>query len=255
MSAVDWEITAGRCGACTRFHKDYGSGARTYGHCGPKPRAGSITVTSFKCDGYVPREEVAPKPVIPVIPTTRPKIDPFDLTATTPLNPGRERPAPAPASKNTFGGSFRPSRPEPPERPTEIPRAVRDREPVDDLFDEEEEAVNRGELRDIIREAIEDSLGIGEAEMLDRFKGGTIVIRPSVAGTAEKELPIDALHHKIVMVRDNLRVLEQKINASSNLDDGEKVALQQYITRCYGSLTTFNMLFKNRDDWFKGSGS
>ena len=114
--------------------------------------------------------------------------------------------------------------------------------------------MNKGELRDLIREAIEDSLGIGEVELVDRFKGGTIIVKPATDGASAKEIPIEQLLRKVVMIRDNLRVLEQKINGHSKLDDSDRVALQQYVTRCYGSLTTFNSLFKHRDDWFKGSG-
>jgi hypothetical protein len=68
-------------------------------------------------------------------------------------------------------------------------------------------------------------------------------------------MPIDTFFHKIVMVRDRLRVMEQKINSSKNLDDQEKVDLQQYITRIYGSLTSFNVLFKNKSDQFVGERS
>jgi hypothetical protein len=71
----------------------------------------------------------------------------------------------------------------------------------------------------------------------------------------EKRIPIDALFHKVVMVRDKLRVLEQKINAHPKLSTDEKVQMQQYVTGCYGSLTTFNVLFADRDDQFVGSKS
>lgn len=84
----------------------------------------------------------------------------------------------------------------------------------------------------------------------DKWKGGKMILEPSTP-TLNKEIPIDTFFHKIVMVRDRLRVMEQKIN-SSDLDDASKVDLQQYITRIYGSLTTFNVLFKNPSDNFKG---
>ncbi len=84
----------------------------------------------------------------------------------------------------------------------------------------------------------------------DKWKGGKMVLEPGTP-TQNKEIPIDTFFHKIVMVRDRLRVMEQKINASK-LDDADKVDLQQYITRIYGSLTTFNVLFKNQSDQFVG---
>ena len=85
----------------------------------------------------------------------------------------------------------------------------------------------------------------------DKWDGGTMILKPKDDSYKEKEIPIDAVFHKIVMVRDRLRVMEQRINAS-NLSDEEKVNLQQYITRIYGSLTTFNVLFKNKEQQFVG---
>jgi len=90
--------------------------------------------------------------------------------------------------------------------------------------------------------------------LADKWKKGTLILEPG-GDLANKEMPIETFFHKIVMVRDRLRVMEQKINSSKNLDDQEKVDLQQYITRIYGSLTSFNVLFKNESDRFIGERS
>lgn len=84
-----------------------------------------------------------------------------------------------------------------------------------------------------------------------KWTGGRMVLFPGDPSLKEKEVPIETFFHKIVMVRDRLRVMEQRVNAS-NLTDEEKVDIEQYITRIYGSLTTFNVLFKNKEDQFTG---
>jgi hypothetical protein len=98
--------------------------------------------------------------------------------------------------------------------------------------------------------------GVSEIVPLgDRWEKGTMILQPADKALKPKEIPIEDFFHKIVMLRDRLRVLEQNINSNKNLSDEEKVNIQQYITRCYGSLTTFNVLFKNKEQWFVGEKS
>ena len=95
--------------------------------------------------------------------------------------------------------------------------------------------------------------GVSEVVPLgDRWKGGIMLLQPADKSQKPKEIPVDIFFHKIVMLRDRLRVLEQNINSHKILNDEEKVNLQQYITRIYGSLTTFNVLFRDKEHWFVG---
>ena len=86
----------------------------------------------------------------------------------------------------------------------------------------------------------------------EKWSGGVFSLQPADKSLKPKEIPVEDFFHKIVMLRDRLRVLEQNINSHKKLSDEDKVNLQQYITRCYGSLTTFNVLFKNKEHWFVG---
>ena len=95
--------------------------------------------------------------------------------------------------------------------------------------------------------ALESTVPLG-----DRWKGGTLIVKPLNPGLQPKEIPVETFFHKIVMLRDRLRVLEQNINANSALSDSEKVDLQQYITRIYGTLTSFNFLFADSKHNFVG---
>ena len=114
--------------------------------------------------------------------------------------------------------------------------------------------MTREELKALIREAMDEERGGALVPLAPKWEGGSIVLRPADAALQARELPLDALLHKVVMIRDRLRVLEQKLNAHPKLTDAEKVDLQSYVTRCYGSLTTFNVLFRDREDGFAGSG-
>lgn len=105
----------------------------------------------------------------------------------------------------------------------------------------------------MLRRVIREECGLTPATPAEKWRGGELVMKPGKSGVQEKTVPIDTFFHKIVMLRNRLRVLEQKIN-SSKLAEDEKLDLQSYITGCYGSLTTFNVLFADEADKFKGQG-
>ena len=110
-----------------------------------------------------------------------------------------------------------------------------------------------GDLELLLRRIIREEAGITPAVPAEKWRGGTLVLRPGTQGLQEKSWPIETFFHKIVMLRNRLRTLEQQVNASE-LPDEVKVKLQSYVSGCYGSLTSFNVLFANDEDQFKGSG-
>ncbi|MBJ6763153.1 hypothetical protein JGU66_20485 [Myxococcaceae bacterium JPH2] len=133
---------------------------------------------------------------------------------------------------------------------TVAPVIIRRRVDPNEAVDLEGLSMTREELMDIFREAS----GLADAPPLaNKWEGGTVRLVPGNPELQAKDLPIDNLFHKVVMIRDRLRVLEQKLNAHPKLSDAEKVEMQSYVTRVYGSLTSFNILFKEKGDQFVGS--
>lgn len=117
-------------------------------------------------------------------------------------------------------------------------------------------------LTNLIQEtaqAVVDALGLEPKDavvegLANRWQRGTLVMQSADSSLQPKEVPLETFFHKIVMIRNNLRVLEQKVNASDKLSEADKFDMQQYITRCYGSLTTFNVLFKSKEGQFRTGG-
>jgi len=110
-----------------------------------------------------------------------------------------------------------------------------------------------GDLERLLRRVLREELGLSSTAPAAKWRGGQIVLRPGKPGLQERALPIDALFHKVVMVRNRLRTLEQQLNAAEIPED-LKLRLQAYVSGCYGSLTSFNVLFADEADQFSGSG-
>ena len=109
------------------------------------------------------------------------------------------------------------------------------------------------DLESLLRRVIREEAGLTPVSPAPRWRGGQLVLRPASASLQEKAWPIEGFFHKIVMLRNRLRTLEQQVNASA-LPEDEKMKLQGYVTACYGTLTSFNILFADPEDHFKGSG-
>lgn len=116
--------------------------------------------------------------------------------------------------------------------------------------------MDREEIRELVKIVVKEVLDQWQVPvpMADKWDGGMLILKPGDSSLQSKEVDIEGFFHKIVMIRDRLRVLEQKINSHPQLSTTDKAEMHQYITRCYGSLTTFNVLFKREEDRFKGTG-
>jgi hypothetical protein len=177
-----------------------------------------LAATAPTCERFLPRGSRVP---------SAPPPEPTRRRAVTLSGPARRRPG-APA--------------------TTLPPASAPDVDLGEIFD-----MTRNELLDVLREALGEATAEGPLPPLaGKWEGGTVVLKPGNPELQAKEIPLDSLFHKVVMIRDRLRVLEAKLNGHAKLSDAEKVELQGYITKCYGSLTTFNVLFREKGDQFVG---
>lgn len=209
------------CGNCKLWRAHSLDAAKGWvGNCRIQPNRGLFVPAAPICDAFVGRNEQVTATASPVVARAR---------ALKPIGPlvrradGREQVVGAPATVPSVDPS------------TQI--------------DFEGDSMTRQELMELFLEAS----GLADVPLAGKWEGGTVRLIPADEKLQAKDLPIDALFHKVVMVRDRLRVLEQKINGHPKLSDTDKVDMQQYVTRCYGSLTTFNVLFKEKKDQFVGS--
>jgi len=137
-------------------------------------------------------------------------------------------------------------------RRANAPSASTSRLPFPIVSEREVSMTGDADLEMLLRRVIREETGISPVAPADRWRGGSLVLRPGTPGLQEKSWPIETFFHKVVMLRNRLRTLEQQVNAA-DLPDDAKVKLQSYITGCYGSLTSFNVLFADEDDQFKGA--
>jgi hypothetical protein len=212
------------CGSCRLWRPILEDARGPIGPCKLRVRTGDFPGTAPACERYLSRDAAVPS-APPAVPLRR-----------------RTARATAPVVVHAHGGATVPLA-------IASPRGPAFAAPLPDL-PEELTDMTRDEFVQAIREALRDDGA--EIRLAPKWEGGTVVLKPGDPGTQPKEIPLDALLHKVVMIRDRLRVLEQKINAHEKLTDAEKVDMQQYVTRCYGSLTTFNVLFREERDRFVG---
>jgi hypothetical protein len=156
--------------------------------------------------------------------------------------------APAPAA----GVGVPPRAPSLPAAPIPVSRPERTAPPMSVPPMSPERSDSAGDLESLLRRVIREEAGLTPVTPAAKWRGGTLVLRPGTPGLQEKSWPIETFFHKVVMLRNRLRTLEQQGNAS-DLPDDVKVKLQGYVSGCYGSLTSFNVLFAEDDDQFKGS--
>ncbi len=213
------------CGSCRLWKPILEDARGPIGPCLLKVRIGDFPGTAPACERYLSRDAAVPS-APPPEPARRRAVRPAAPTIHPSARPERT----GQGAGESRGAPTRSSSPFP------LPEELTD--------------MTRDEFAQAIREALRQEEV--DVQLAPKWEGGSVVLKPGDPGTQPKEIPLDALLHKVVMIRDRLRVLEQKINAHEKLSDAEKVDMQQYVTRCYGSLTTFNLLFRDEKDRFVG---
>jgi hypothetical protein len=218
MDGPDRAYGPKECGSCRLWRPILEDERGPIGPCRLQVRTGDFPGSAPRCERYLARDAALPaKPSPP---------------------PPRRHPASAPLVRH--GGEASAA------RAVGFARAV-----VPDLdIPEEILSMTREEFTQAIRDVLREEEA--QVPLAPKWEGGTAVLKPRDPQLQPKEIPLDLLFHKVVMVRDRLRVLEQKINAHEKLTDAEKVDLQSYVTKCYGTLTTFNVLFREERDRFVG---
>ena len=229
-----------RCGSCRAYNLEFTDRmGRQMGHCHRKPRHGQLAANDFGCEDYLlDRARLIPGGKVPDDANLSPRQRARRRELERAVENHKRRPSTTRSTRTSSMNSR--AAPEPPKpKLQEIP-----------LFGDEEENMDRDELKTILAEVLEESLGITEVPIHERYRGGKVIVQPGNPELSAKEIPIDALFRKVTSVRDKLRVLEQKINAAKALESDEKAQLQAYISGAYGSLTTFNFMFRDKDDYF-----
>lgn len=246
----DWRKD-GRCSACEHFRVDFGEPPELYGHCKIYRGTGSRQSTDYACDQYKPLPGFA----------ALTKSTDIDAVIDANIRSGNLTPSRSSTPSRRRVGVRRSAQPVVKRRPAVTERdAARGMDSLSalagapSLGDEGEGgfgvSMDKEALRDVILDVIENFIGIEDVDLGRKWVGGTVTIQPADPDLKPHIIPVETFFHKVVMIRDRLRVLEQKINANDGLTPPEKADLQQYISRCYGSLTTFNVLFKNKEDKF-----
>lgn len=219
MEAAERTYGPRECGSCRLWRPIQEDARGAIGPCRLGVRMGDFPGTAPICERYLARDAALPKAPA-AAPSRRPPAGSSPLVRRPGVEARALEPTPAPA----------------PVPQLEIPEEI--------LSMTREEFAQA--IRDVLRE---EALHVALAP---KWEGGTLVLKPRDPQLQPKELPLDQLLHKVVMIRDRLRVLEQRINAHEKLSDAEKVDMQSYVTKCYGSLTTFNILFRDERDRFVG---